>query len=56
MLERQREGFAKATAAGRYKGRPVSIDAPRVGPAASAKRLGIAGHRVDVTGKLGALI
>ena len=27
MLERQREGIAKAKAAGRYKGRPVSIDA-----------------------------
>jgi len=27
MLERQREGIAKAKAAGKYKGRPVSIDA-----------------------------
>ena len=49
MLERQREGIAKAKAAGRYKGRPVSIDAAQVrllraelGPAAIAKRLGIA--------------
>ena len=29
MLERQREGIAKAKAAGKYKGRPVSIDAAR---------------------------
>jgi DNA invertase Pin-like site-specific DNA recombinase len=49
MLERQREGIAKAKAAGKYKGRPVSIDATQVkrlsvemGPAAIAKRLGIA--------------
>jgi DNA invertase Pin-like site-specific DNA recombinase len=49
MLERQREGIAKAKAAGKYKGRPVSIDAAQVkqlratlGPAAIAKRLGIA--------------
>jgi DNA invertase Pin-like site-specific DNA recombinase len=48
-LERQREGVAKAKAAGKYKGRPVSIDAGKVkqlratlGPAAIAKRLGIA--------------
>jgi DNA invertase Pin-like site-specific DNA recombinase len=27
VLERQREGIAKAKAAGKYKGRPVSIDA-----------------------------
>jgi DNA invertase Pin-like site-specific DNA recombinase len=49
MLERQREGIAKAKAAGKYKGRPVSIDAVQIGrlraelgPAAIAKRLGIA--------------
>jgi DNA invertase Pin-like site-specific DNA recombinase len=50
MLERQREGIAKAKAAGKYKGRPVSIDAAQVRqlsaelgrPAAIAKRLGIA--------------
>jgi len=63
LPECQREGIAKARAAGRCKGLPVSIDAARVmppsadlGPAATCKRLGIAGHRVDVTGKLGALI
>ena len=49
MLERQREGIAKAKAGGKYKGRPVSIDAAEIkrlsdelGPAAIAKRLGIA--------------
>ena len=49
MLERQREGIAKAKAAGKYKGRPVSIDAAQIeqlraelGPAAIAKKLGIA--------------
>lgn len=49
MLERQREGIAKAKADGKYKGRPVSIDATQVkalaqtmGPAAIAKHLGIA--------------
>ena len=49
MLERQREGIAKAKAAGKYKGRPISIDVAQVkllratlGPAAIAKRLGIA--------------
>jgi DNA invertase Pin-like site-specific DNA recombinase len=63
MLERQREGIAKAKAAGRYRGRPVSIDATQIrqlrtelGPAAIAKKLGIArssvyrllvGYRVD---------
>jgi hypothetical protein len=30
MLERQREGIAKAKAAGKYKGRPVSIDATQI--------------------------
>jgi DNA invertase Pin-like site-specific DNA recombinase len=46
MLERQREGIAKA--AGKYKGRPISIDAAQIrqlraelGPAAIAKRLGM---------------
>ena len=49
MLERQREGIAKAKAEGKYKGRPSSIDpaevarlAETMGPAAIAKRLGIA--------------
>ena len=49
MLERQREGIAKAKAAGKYKGRPVSLDAAQIrqlraelGPAAIAKNLGIA--------------
>ena len=48
MLERQREGIAKAKAAGKYKGRPISIDAAQkqlraeLGPAAIARRLGIA--------------
>jgi hypothetical protein len=30
MLERQREGIAKAKAAGKYKGRPISIDAGEI--------------------------
>ena len=49
MLERQREAVTKAKAAGKYKGRPVSVDAAQIrqlraslGPAAIAKRLGIA--------------
>ena len=49
MLERQREGIAKAKAEGRYKGRPPSIDRAKVqelltrmGPAEAAKTLGIA--------------
>jgi DNA invertase Pin-like site-specific DNA recombinase len=49
MLERQREGIAKAPAAGKYKGRPVSIDAGEIrrlsaemGAGAIAKSLGIA--------------
>src|SRR3954468_11158986 len=49
MLERQREGIAKAKAEGKYKGRPASINAAEVkrvtnlvGPAAAAKQLGIA--------------
>ena len=50
ILERQREGIAKAKAAGKYKGRPPSID-PEVirrlkesgiGPAMIAKRLKVA--------------
>ena len=43
------EGIAKAKAAGKYKGRPISIDAGEIkrlsgelGPAAIAKKLGIA--------------
>jgi len=50
MLERQREGIAKAKSEGRYKGRPSSIDATEVkrmkdagiGPAAIARQLGVA--------------
>jgi DNA invertase Pin-like site-specific DNA recombinase len=49
MLERQREGIAKAKAEGKYKGRPASINgteikalATTMGPAAIAKHLGIA--------------
>ena len=49
MLERQREGIAKAKAEGKYKGRPSSIDAFEVkrvarliGPTAAAKQPGIA--------------
>lgn len=49
MLERQREGIAKAKAEGKYKGRPASIDSTEIkrlaetmGPAAIAKHLGIA--------------
>ena len=49
MLERQREGIARAKAEGRYKGRPPSIDAAQIkrlhrelGPAEIAKKLGIA--------------
>jgi DNA invertase Pin-like site-specific DNA recombinase len=49
MLERQREGIAKAKADGKYKGRPASVDAYEVkrvarlvGPAAAAKQFGIA--------------
>jgi len=49
MLERQREGIAKAKDEGKYKGRPASIDgyevrrvARLIGPAAAAKQLGIA--------------
>jgi DNA invertase Pin-like site-specific DNA recombinase len=50
MLERQREGIAKAKAEGRYKGRPQSLDraairrmkADGIGPAVIAARLGVA--------------
>jgi DNA invertase Pin-like site-specific DNA recombinase len=49
MLERQREGIAKAKAAGKYKGRPPSIDRAKIrklltqmGPAAVARTMGIA--------------
>jgi DNA invertase Pin-like site-specific DNA recombinase len=49
MLERQREGIAKAKGEGKYKGRPASIDVAEIrrltatmGPAAIAKELGIA--------------
>src|SRR6201995_3215991 len=49
MLERQREGIAKAKEEGKYKGRPASIDAAEIkrltatmGPAAIAKQLGVA--------------
>src|SRR3954453_1237009 len=49
MLERQREGIAKAKAEGKYKGRPANLDAAEVArlratmdPAAIAKQLGMA--------------
>jgi DNA invertase Pin-like site-specific DNA recombinase len=49
MLERQREGIAKAKGEGKYKGRPANIDTAQIaalaktmGPAAIAKHLGIA--------------
>src|ERR1700712_3712420 len=49
MLERQREGIAKAKAEGKYKGRLASINGAEIkrltttmGPAAIAKHLGIA--------------
>jgi DNA invertase Pin-like site-specific DNA recombinase len=50
MLERQREGIAKAKAEGRYKGRPPSLDraaihrmkADGIGPAVIAEKLGVA--------------
>ena len=49
MLERQREGIAKAKAEGRYKGRPPAIDPARVKalltrmtPTEAAKTLGVA--------------
>jgi DNA invertase Pin-like site-specific DNA recombinase len=51
MLERQREGIARAKAAGRYKGRAptarakkaqvLALKAERVGPSEIARRLGI---------------
>jgi DNA invertase Pin-like site-specific DNA recombinase len=54
MLERQREGIAKAKAGGKYKGRPVSVDAAAIRqalaagerPAALARRLGVARRTV----------
>lgn len=50
MLERQREGIAKAKAEGKYKGRPATIDATAIkqaiaageAPAKLARRLGVA--------------
>jgi DNA invertase Pin-like site-specific DNA recombinase len=45
MLERQREGIAKAKAAGRYKGRPVSIDAALPIPELSHVPIGIGSHQ-----------
>lgn len=49
MLERQREGIAKAKAEGRYKGRPPSLDTAEIArlaetmrPGAIAKHLGVA--------------
>ena len=49
MLERQREGIAKAKAEGKYKGRPPSVDRARIktlleqmGPADVARTMGIA--------------
>jgi hypothetical protein len=43
MLERQREGIAKAKAAGKYKGRPASIDAAQIRQ--TAGRAGTRGDR-----------
>ena len=49
ILERQREGIAKAKAAGKHKGRPPSVDRAKLrelltqmGPAAVTKTMGIA--------------
>lgn len=50
MLERQREGIAKAKSEGRYKGRPASIDPDAIksalaageAPAKLARRMGVA--------------
>jgi DNA invertase Pin-like site-specific DNA recombinase len=49
MLERQREGIAKAKSEGKYKGRPASIDVAEIkrvtatmGRAAIARHFGIA--------------
>ena len=49
MLERQREGIAKAKAEGKYKGRPPSVDRAKIktlleqmGPADVARTMGIA--------------
>ena len=61
MLERQREGIAKAKAEGKYKGRTAHIDATEIkhlsanlGPAAIAKQLGIARSTVyRLLGRLG---
>lgn len=60
--ERQKEGIEIARAAGRYRGRPKSIDVERIealeaeglGPTAIAKRLGIGRasvYRLKTTGK-----
>ncbi len=60
--DRQMEGIEKAKAAGRYRGRPKTIDAAQIdaleaeglGPTAIAKRLGIGRasvYRVKSTGK-----
>jgi hypothetical protein len=48
MLERQREGLAKAKADGKYKGLPrLHQWAATMGPAAIAKHLGIARHKAS---------
>jgi DNA invertase Pin-like site-specific DNA recombinase len=59
MKERETEGIAKAQADGKYKGRPVSIDAAEVvrlretiEPAAIAKQLGIARSSVYHVGPI----
>ena len=54
MLERQREGIAKAKSEGHYKGRPVSIDAAAIRKALAAgeKPAGVA-RRLGVPGVLG---
>src|SRR3954451_9668283 len=59
MLERQREGIAKAKAEGKYKGRPASIDTAEIaemartmGPAAISKHLGIGSQqRLPIAGQ-----
>ena len=49
MLERQREGIAKAKAEGRYKGRPPSIDRAKVHELLT--RMGPAAGRQDAGGR-----
>ena len=48
MLERQREGIAKAKADGRYKGRPVQIDVARVRELAATMKPGVIAKQLGV--------